>query len=261
MKNILFTLLLLSGISFAVQAADPVATVNGKPISQKTYDAYMKYKQVKSQGFDPTRNKQVVMDELISRELMYQDALKRKLDKNPDIMYQIEQQRINLLIKHAIREATKDKPISEPEMKKEYEAQIKQADLKEFKARHVLLKTEDEANKVIAELDKGKNITDLAKAYSTGPTGKNGGDLGWFNSSQMVPTFSQAVSRLNKNSYTKKPVKTKFGWHVIYLEDTRKREAPSYDSVKRQLAIILQNKRVKQYADDLRKSAKITIKE
>ncbi len=259
MKKVILITLFSFYILQTASASDAIATVNGKPISNKIYEAYLKYKQAKTPGFDPVKDKQVVIDELVSRELMYQDALKRKLDKNPEITYQIEQQRINLLIKHAIREATKDNPITEAEMKKEYEAQIKNADLKEFKASHVLLKTEKEAEKIVSELDKGKKIADLAKAFSTGPTGKNGGDLGWFSTSQMVPEFAQTVSEMKKGTYTKTPVQTKFGWHVIYLEDARKREAPTYDSVKRQIALILQNKRVKEYSDKLKAKAKIEI--
>jgi len=260
MKSIAYALFILSIASQVSYAANKnVATVNGKPISQATYDAYIKYKQAKIPGFDPSQNKQAVIYELVGRELMYQDALNKKFDKDPDVIDQIAQQRINLLIKYAIKEATKDKQITDAEMKEEYDTQIKQANLKEYKARHILVKTEEEATKIIGQLEKNKPFAELAKAYSIGPTGKNGGELGWFNTSQMVPTFAQAVTELNKGNYTKKPVQTKFGWHVILLEDTRKREPPTYESVKRNLALILQNKRVKQYIDQLRKNADIKI--
>ncbi len=250
----------ISLLSFnAYSASKAVATVNGKPIAKKTFDAYVIHKQKQDPKFDAKKNKEVLIQELVNRELMYQDALRLKLDKDKDVLFQLQQHRIDLLIKHAIRKTMLATPITDTELKLEYDRRVKSANVLEFKARHILLKSEDKAKSVIKELDNGKDFIKLAKAYSTGPTGKNGGDLGWFNSRQMVPAFSKAVANMKKGSYTKTPIKTKFGWHVIKLEDTRKMEPPKFSDIKKQVRAIMQNKKLQEYIVKLRKKAKIKI--
>ena len=243
----------------AHSATKAVATVNGKPISQQTFDAYVEHKKKQNPKYDEKKNREVLIQELVNRELMYQDALKQNLDKNKDVQFQLQQHRIDLLIKHAIRKKMAATPISDTELKMEYDRRVKSANVKEFKARHILLKTEDKAKSVIKELDNGKDFIKLAKAYSTGPTGKNGGDLGWFNARQMVPEFSKAVANMKKGTYTKKPVKTKFGWHVIKLEDVRKMDPPKFKDIKQQVRVIMQNKKLQEYLLKLRKKAKIKV--
>lgn len=243
----------------AYSASKAVATVNGKPIAKKTFDAYVIHKKKQNPEFDAEKNRDVLIQELVNRELMFQDALRLKLDKDKDVLFQLQQHRIDLLIKHAIRKTMLATPISDTELKLEYDRRVKSANVKEYKARHILLKKEDKAKSVIKELDNGKDFIKLAKAYSTGPTGKNGGDLGWFNSRQMVPAFSKAVASMKKGTYTKTPVKTKFGWHVIKLEDTRKMEPPKFSEIKKQIRTIMQNKKLQEYIVELRKKAKIKI--
>lgn len=247
-------------ISFNTLAASKsVATVNGKPILKKTFDAYKSHKKAKDPKFDVEKNRETLIQELVNRELMFQDALSKKLDKDKDVLFQLEQHRIDLMIKHAIRKTMLATPITDTELKLEYDRRIKAANVLEFKARHILLKKEDKAKSVIEELGNGKDFIKLAKAYSTGPTGKNGGDLGWFNARQMVPEFSKAVASMKKGNYTKAPVKTKFGWHVIKLEDTRKMDPPKFADIKKQVRAIMQNKKLQEYIVKLRKKAKIKI--
>ena len=131
---------------------------------------------------------------------------------------------------------------------------------KEYKARHILVKTEDEAKAVVKQLDDGSDFAKLAKEKSTGPSGKTGGDLGWFRPQQMVPPFSDAVAAMKKNTYTKKPVKTQFGWHVIKLEDLRDVQPPKFEDIKDQVKTIVQTKRVQKYVKSLRDKAKIDYK-
>lgn len=243
----------------AYAASDAVATVNGKPIPKKMYDAYVIHKQKQDPKLDVKKNKEVLIEELVNRELMFQDALRLNLDKDKDVLFQLKQHRIDLLIKHAIRKTMLSTPITDTELKLEYDRRVKSANVPEFKARHILLKDEGKAKSVIKDLNNGKEFIKLAKAYSTGPTGKNGGDLGWFNSRQMVPAFSKAVASMKKGSYTKTPVKTKFGWHVIKLEDTRKMEPPKFSDIKKQIRAIMQNKKLQEYIIKLRKTAKVKI--
>ena len=249
----------ISLVSFNATAGNVVATVNGKPIPKKTFEAYVKHKQAQDPKYDAVKNKETLIQELVNRELMFQDALRSKLDKDKDVLFQLEQHRIDLLIKHAIRKSMLAQPITDTELKVEYDKRVKSANVQEYKARHILLKGKDKAQSVIKELDNGKDFIKLAKAYSTGPTGKNGGDLGWFNSRQMVPAFSKAVADMKKGTYTKAPVKTKFGWHVIKLEDTRKMDPPKFKDIKKQVRAIMQNKKLQEYIVKLRKKAKIKV--
>lgn len=250
----------ISLISFNAYSADKaVATVNGKKIDKKTFDAYKVHKQTQDPKYDVEKNRDKLIQELVNRELMFQDALSKKLDKDKDVLFQLEQHRIDLLIKHAIRKTMLATPITDTELKLEYDRRVKSANVLEFKARHILVKKEDKAKSVIEELNNGKDFIKLAKAYSTGPTGKNGGDLGWFNARQMVPEFSTAVASMKKGTYTKTAVKTKFGWHVIKLEDTRKMDPPKFSDIKKQVRAIMQNKKLQEYIIKLRKKSKIKI--
>ena len=257
--GLIFTgLILATGNSFAADKV--VATVNGKGISQTVYEFFLKQSKKGPNAPAGGANREAIINELVNRELLHQAAIKEGVDKDKDIKFQIEQLRINALIQGLLGKISSKNPVTEDEMKKEYDKRIGNANMSEYKARHILLKTEEEAKTVIAELDSGSKFEDLAKKKSTGPSAKDGGDLGWFNPAQMVPPFSQAVAQMKKGSYSKTPVKTQFGWHVIKLEDTRKPTPPKYETVKQQIAMVLQNQRLQQYIEDLRKTAKIDIK-
>lgn len=254
----LATLALLAAAPMTHAADEVLATVNGTKITQQDYDVYLR-EHVKG-GANANVNRQRVIDELVSRELVYQDALKQKLDKRKDVLEQLERIRHNLILAAAIDEANKRKPISDDELKALYQEQLKKFNVQEYKARHILLKEKSEAEKVITELDLGGNFAELAKKYSTGPTAKDGGDLGWFAPQQMVPEFGQAVVQLEKGKYTKAPVQTKFGWHVIMLEDTRSAEPPTFEQVKGNLTNLVQQRRLNEYIESLRGKADIKIK-
>lgn len=260
LKRLLATLLLSSLLNHFVLAEEEiVASVNDQPITKKIFDEYQKARRNKQPGAPSSLDRKLIIDELIHRELLYQDALKQKLNEDPDILFTIQQQRVNLLVTNLVHKILAVKPITEEILKKEYEKKISKAKVSEYKARHILLKNEVYAKTLIGELDKGADFASLAKEKSTGPSGKQGGDLGWFVASAMVPPFSKAVSEMKKGSYSKTPVKTKFGYHIIKLEDTRAVKPPKFKDVKQQLRGALQNKRLKEYLDKLHKSADIKI--
>ena len=239
-----------------------LATVNGAPITQEMFDAYSSKRnaQTHGQGGATPATSETVLNELINVELVMQDAEKKGIETRPEIQKQMEWQRRSLLVTAGMRDYLDAHPISDEELKKAYDTEIAKLDKTEYKARHILLETEAEAKDVIAQLDKGGDFAELAKEKSKGPTGKQGGDLGWFSPSRMVKPFSDAVAALDKGDYTKEPVQTQFGWHVILLEDKRELTPPAFDQVKDQLQPGLQKQRVDQYLEELRKSAKIDIK-
>ncbi len=248
----------MSILPFSANAADkPVAIVNGKPISQKTYNIFLR--NLQQQQPQLAGNRQMLINELISRELLYQDAKKKKLDKDEDVAFTLKQLQKNALIQANLAHIAKKKPITDAMLKKEYDEKITGTTLMEYKARHVLVKTEDEAKAIIKELDKGAVFSDVANAKTIEPN-SNGGDLGWFKAGQMVPPFAAAVQKMKKGSYSKKPVKTRFGWHVIKLEDTRKAKPPKFEDVKGQIRQVLRSQQLQEYIEQLRKKAKIEIK-
>ncbi len=249
----------LVSFSFAANASEIIATVNGKKITQKQYDQVIETIKSKNPEFKAGDNKEAIINELISRELLYQEAKKKKIDKDEKVAYVLEQQRIELMIQALIQKTLSQDPIKEKEIKKVYKQKIAAGGQQEFKARHILLKTEEEAKTIIAKLDTGSDFAELAKEKSTGPSAKSGGDLGWFAPGRMVPPFARAVAEMEKGKHSKKPVKTQFGWHVIKLEDSRKMEPPKYDDVKKQIAGSLNKQRLQKYIQELRNKAKIKI--
>ncbi|MBO1924390.1 peptidylprolyl isomerase [Thiomicrorhabdus sp. 6S3-12] len=168
--------------------------------------------------------------------------------------------KLNLLIGAALEKAVDTPEITDSDLKKLYTEKLANFAQREYKARHILVNSKAEAEAVIRELDKGADFAELAKSKSVGPTGKKGGELGWFAPNQMVAEFSTAVTAMNKNQYTKEPVQTQFGYHVILLEDSREAKAPSFDSVKAQLKQLLRQQRATAYLESLRKKANITVK-
>lgn len=248
--------------AFALGKND-VAAVNGKSITQKEYQAHLKQRQAQAaqQGKQAApMDRKLILDELINREVLLQEAKKKNLHKDKKVKAQLEQVKNNLLIQALIAKSPAAKPVSDKELKEVYDKQIGGADPTEYKARHILVKDEAKAKKLIKELNDGANFEEVAKKESTGPSGKNGGDLGWFSGAQMVPPFSKATAKLKKGTHSQKPVKTQFGYHIIKLEDTRKRELPKFEDVKNQITPVVQNKRLQDYVTKLRNKAKIEIK-
>ncbi|MES9970746.1 MAG: peptidylprolyl isomerase [Candidatus Thiodiazotropha sp.] len=123
------------------------------------------------------------------------------------------------------------------------------------------MKEQQEASALIEKLDGGADFAELAKEHSTGPTGKNGGDLGWFDPAQMVKPFGDALVAMEKGKYSKAPVETQFGWHVILLEDSRQTEAPTLDSVKDKIVNKLKQNALSDYMQGLRDSSKLVFNE
>jgi peptidyl-prolyl cis-trans isomerase C len=250
------TALALAPLSQAAEAK-VLATVNGKNITQQDYDEYV---QKNAPGSQQKIDKNRVLNDLISRELIYQDAMKQGLDKDKEVLAKLEAVKHSLILGAALEKAMNNPAISDKELKKLYDERVSEFNVKEYKARHILVKTKDEADKIITELDMGGDFAELAKKKSTGPSGKKGGDLGWFAPQQMVPEFGQAVTKLKKGKYTKTPVKTQFGWHVIKLEDSRSATPPKFDEVKPQLRKVVEQGRANDYLQALKAKADIKVK-
>jgi len=236
----------------------PAVLVNGKAITNRDVEAFAAA--MSAQGGRPIPRDEV-LNTLIDRELLYQEAIAKHYDKRPDVVLEIENQRRSLLANVSVSEMLRAKPATEEELRKIYQDRIASQKLSEYKARHILVKSEGEAKDIIDQLDKGADFSALAKSKSTDTaSGANGGDLGWFNSNQMVPEFSKATAALEKGKYTKTPVQSQFGWHVIVLDDVRPVTPPSFDDMKDRIEGAAQNQRLGEYLLGLRKKAKIEKK-
>jgi peptidyl-prolyl cis-trans isomerase C len=238
--------------------ADAIAVVNGQYIAKSTLETLEKEIAERSHG--QTFPKEKLVEELVQRELLVQDAMQKHLDKSPELIVQLEAAKKALLTQADLQNFIKANPVTDAEIKAEYDSKIAAEKGTEYKARHILVKTEAEAKKLIAELDKGGDFAKLANKYSEdAKESQNGGDLGWFSAAQMVAPFSEAVAALEKGKYSKEPVKTQFGYHVILKEDSRALTPPPLEAVKEQLMPFLQRKKVQDMIEAMRKQAKVEI--
>lgn len=240
----------------AITKEEAVASVNGIYISKKTLETLEKEIAERSQGQSFPREQ--LLEELIQRELLIQQAQQKQLDKSPEVIERMNTVKNSLLSQAALQDYLKNNPVTEDEIKAEYDSKMGNMG-SEYKARHILVKTEDEAKKLIAELEKGASFEALAKKHSIDPMGSEGGDLGWFTADRMVPPFSEAVVALENGKFSKTPVQTQFGWHVILREDSRALTPPPFDAVKEQIRPMLQRQKAQAMIESLRKNAKVEI--
>lgn len=240
-------------------AAEAVATVNGKQIKQSVYDVITKDIVASGQKVDEN-TKNAIINELVSSELIYQEAQRLGLDKQPDFLVREELGRRKLLTNVFLQDFLKKNPVSDADTKAAYEQYKKAYGEKEYSARHILVKTEAEAKDIIAQLNKGGDFAKLAKEKSLDPGSKDkGGDLGWFSPASMVKPFSDVAANLQKGAISASPVQTQFGWHVIKLIDTRPAQPLAYEKVKDGLQKNLQQRHLEKMMSDLRSKAKIDI--
>ncbi|MGA9666897.1 MAG: peptidylprolyl isomerase [Gallionella sp.] len=241
-------------------AGDIAATVNGTPISKSSVDQIVAQRSAMGQPDSPETRKAII-NQLAMTMLVSQEAIKKNLDKTPEVSDQINLTRQSILANAFVQDYTKNNPVSDDMLKAEYDKVKAQMSGTEYKARHILVDKEALAKEIIAKLKKNPKLFDsLAREYSKDPGSKaEGGELGWFDPRGMVPEFGAAVAKLEKGKFTLEPVKTQFGYHVILLEDTRTPPAPTFDQVKPQLAKQVQDQNLKKLIDDMMAKAKIEI--
>jgi peptidyl-prolyl cis-trans isomerase C len=237
--------------------AQNVAIVNGKAIPKSRVEALAE--QVKRSGRPVTPEMQgQLKDEVIAREIFMQEAQVRGLDATEDFKTQIELARQAILIRELFADYQKKNPVTDEEIKAEYDKFAAANSGKEYKARHILVEKEDQAKAIIAQIKKGGKFDEIAKKSSKDPgSGAKGGDLDWANPGNYVKEFSEALSALTKGKMTETPVKTQFGYHIIRLDDVRDAQLPKFDDVKPQISQQLQQQKIGKYQEELRAKAKI----
>ena len=256
--NKLAALAILSALVFNPAYAEEksAALVNGVSIPQSRVDSTVKTELAQGQADTPELRKNI-RETLIKRELMIQEADKLHLDKSAEVLQEMEMAKQSVLINAFLLDYMKKNPISEDVLKQEYEARKAKLGDKEYNARHILVGTEDEAKAIITQLNKKTKFAKLvAKSKDTGSAAQ-GGSLGWAVPSNFVPPFAQALQSLKKGEYTKVPVQSQFGWHVILLDDERALKVPAFEEVKPQLQQRLQQQAIQKAIADLLAKAKV----
>jgi peptidyl-prolyl cis-trans isomerase C len=232
------------------------ALVNGISIPQARID--MRVKNIEAQGQpDSPELRKSVRDDLINLELMSQEALKLGLDKQSEVVQQLEIARQSVLVGAFVQDYAKKNPIGDDQLQKEYDTLNTKLGNKEFNARHILVETEAEAKDIIIQLGKKAKFEKLAEKSKDVGSAQQGGALGWAVPSNFVPPFANALGGLKKGEYTKEPVQSQFGWHVIKLDDTRELKVPPFEELKPQLQQRQQQKMVQKAITDLRAKSKI----
>ena len=251
------TLFIGTLMSATVMAAGSTfVTVNGVAISQSLADAFIAEQTAKGAQDTPDL-KNAVREELIRRELLVQEAKKAGLDKKAEVAAQADAARAAIYIRAYIQDYLKKNPVSDAQLRAGYEKIKSQLGSTEYKARHILVKTEEEAKAIIDNLGKGAKFDELAK-QSIDPGSKDkGGDLGWASAGNFVKPFSDALTALAKGKYTETPVKSEFGYHVIELEDTRPLNAPAFEELKPRLLQQAQGEQINKMVEELRGKAKV----
>lgn len=242
-------------------ATENLATINGKPVSIGMFQISLASAiQKTGQPNSPALQNQVFND-LVKVVVGSEEAKRLKLDEQPQVQAAIDLQQMQVLFAALADNYMKKAEVSEEEIKKAYDEAVAKAEAqKEYKARHILVKDEAKAKELIKQLDDadGAGFEDLARDNSEGPTAKTGGDLGWFAAGQMVAPFSAAVAALDKGSYTKEPVKTDFGWHVILLEDVRSTKAPPLEKVRDKIEMGIRRQKATEELSKLVEKAELT---
>lgn len=258
MKHLLLATAL--GMTMTLPAvAQNIATVNGKPITQTEFDNTLKSLRIK----DPSaEQRQAILNELINRDVLTQEAIKQGLDKKDEVKAGIEAARKDILIASLLQSWGEKNRVSDDELKKAYDTIVKeQQGKKEYKVRHILVKEEDKAKSLLADIKAKKiSFSDAAKQNSIDPgANTTGGELGWANPDVFVPEFAQAV-RAGKKGEISQPVKSQYGYHLIEIEDVRDVTPPTFEQVKNDLLRGLTQRRMVEYVESLRKKAKVDIK-
>jgi peptidyl-prolyl cis-trans isomerase C len=250
----------------AAEAAKPtpppdtvLANVNGKPLTEADVELAETDLDPQFAKLPPEQRRAAALSALIEINVMADKAVADGLDKDPQF-----QRRMELLHKRALHSALVDKEvagsITDADLKKRYDEEMaKQPPVNEIHARHILVKTKEEAEAIIKELDAGGDFEKIAKEKSTDGAAPQGGDLGYFTEDQMVPEFSKAAFALPVGKYTEQPVKTQFGWHIIKVEDKRIKQPPSFDQVKDQIRQVVLRDKYFDMVKQTRAAAKIDI--
>ncbi len=240
--------------------AQNLAIVNGKAVPKARVDTLLKQVARPGQPMPPGADQQA-RDQVVLREIFSQEAERRGLGASADYRAKMELARQSILIGELFEDYRRKNPVGDDLAKAEYDKFKAQSAGTEYRARHILVEKEDEAKALIAQIKGGAKFDELAKKHSKDPgSGERGGDLDFAKADSYVPEFGQAMAKLQKGEMTEAPVKSQFGWHIIKLEDTREAAFPGFDEVKDQIKQRLEQSKLQEFQESLRKAAKTDYK-
>ena len=234
--------------STAIQAQ----STDGVDIDQNVLDLYIESRIQQPANSATSEQVDTLRDQLTDIYLLSTQSRAEELREEPRLKAQIELQTRVTLAQAVAQDFLTNNPATDEEIRALYDEQMQEAPPLEFKARHILVETQGEAQDLIAQLDGGADFAELAKENSTGPSGPSGGDLGWFPPDRMVPEFSNAVVELEDGAYTKSAVQTQFGWHVILREDSRESTPPPFETMRDVLRQRVESSKLQDYIEGLR---------
>lgn len=237
-----------------------IAVINGRNVTSADFGTFVSTRI--GQNVSPANLNQqqlnILQDEFINRELVYQDAVAKGVDRHPEVVIAIENQRHNIIAGYALRQVV-SAPLPDRALQDAYKA-LASKPVKEYRARHIMVKTEAEAGDLIKSLKQGGDFAALAREKSLDPTAQNGGELGWLPVDQIAQPIRDALGALRTGSFSATPVQTQFGWHVLKLEETRILPPPDFEAVKDELSQHLRNENIAKYITSLRQNSKIEIR-
>lgn len=237
--------------------AQNVAIVNGKAVPLARVEALAQQVAASGRPVDDQVRAQL-KEEVVLREIFMQEAQKRGIGATEDFKTQMELARQTIMIRTLFAEHQKKNPITDAAIQAEYDKFVAANGGKEYRARHVLVETEDEAKAIIKSIKGGAKFEDIAKKSSKDPgSGANGGDLDWAAAASYVTEFSEAMVKLDKGQMTDEPVKSQFGWHVIRVDDVRQAQLPKLEDIKPQVLQQMQQQQLSEYQRGLREKAKV----
>ncbi|MDH5305060.1 MAG: peptidylprolyl isomerase [Gammaproteobacteria bacterium] len=251
-NHLALSILCVSLLAASLGHAETVATVNGVEIERTVFEFYLASRLQKPALQATDAERELVLQEIKDIYALTTQSRATELSRNPQFMAQIELQYRASLAQVVANDWFESNPATEEEIQAAYISQSSLGPAIQYKASHILVETQSSAIDLIAQLDAGANFAELARSSSVGPSAPSGGDLGWFSPSDMVAPFSEAVSGLEDGAYTKSPVQTQFGWHVILREESRKNEPPPLESIRDDLKSNVEQSNFQRYLEQLR---------
>jgi peptidyl-prolyl cis-trans isomerase C len=236
-----------------------VAVVNGQPVAESVLRMYVLSAERKNLDDLAPEDRERVLNDLIGLQLLAEQAEKDGLTSSRTLAAQLELQRLRMVANAMANDYLEKNPPSDADLQAIYDENVPLLSGEQYKARHILVPTSEEAEAVITQLRGGADFVALAQERADGPTGPNGGALDWFTLDSIPPPFAAAVQAMAVGSYTTEPVQTDYGFHVILLEETRKQEPPALEDIRDDVASAAQRKKLDEYIQALRGSAAVTV--
>jgi peptidyl-prolyl cis-trans isomerase C len=233
--------------------SDIIATVNGIMIPKLRVDVIVK---AQKESPDSEQLRKTIRDRLIEVEILAQEAVKEGLDKNPELQAQRENQQAQLLALAYAQQYIRNHPVSDTDLKAEYNRLSTNNQNKEYRVRHFMTIKEDDAKAIIVKLNNGATFDELA-SNSLASGIRSSGELGWNTPSSFIKPYADAIAKIEKGKYTKTPVQTSFGWFVIQVDDIRQAKLPELDMTKDLIKQQIEAKKIQMMVDELRKKSKI----